>query len=592
MRLLLFVFILCSVTLRGQTDLLARNYFDQGEFEKAKTLYSKLLRQEPNRLEYLLALVETHQQLEEFEAAELLLVKRLAGRGVIPQLYVDLGHNYALQQQDSLAEESYRQAIAYVEERPGSAYSIGKTFQEYSLLDKAAQVFERAMELDPERNFKPQLARIYGEQGKLDLMFDTYLDLMQTNPAYRAVAQRNFSMYVNEDPGNEANVLLRRALLKRIQNAPSSMYNQLLSWLFIQQADYDKAFVQEKAIYRRSEGDLEGIIDLVFITLSAEAWEEAEEIVSFLIEEAPSLEVRLEGEKYRMQIKVKRAQPSEYGGIDQEFEQLLNEYGRAGSTFGIQLEQARFLAYQYDQPQRSIDLLKSLLEEKLSEYQQGQARMLMADVLVAEERFNEALINYSRIQRSGGNSIQSQEAAFKVARTSYFKGDFQWAQVQLDVLKQSASQLIANDAMQLSLMIKDNSLEDSTQVALKNYAISDLKKLQGNYDEAILTLRQILLDHKGTSIEDEALLSLGECYELVGQYERAVETYQKLIEFHGDDILADDAHYRLGLLYEEKLAQPDLAKGHYETILFEHSDSIFFVDARKRYRNLRGDSIN
>jgi len=185
----------------------------------------------------------------------------------------------------------------------------------------------------------------------------------------------------------------------------------------------------------------------------------------------------------------------------------------------------------------------------------------------------------------------AQEARFKVAKTSYYKGDFIWAQVQLDVLKKSASQLIANDAMQLSLMIRDNSLEDSTQTALKLYARADLLALQKKETEAISVLNEILENHKGEKIEDEALLKMGELYEIKNDYIKAETSYLTLIQFYNDDILADDAHFHLAKLYETKLDQPEKAKQYYEQIIFNFADSIYFVEARKKFRILRGDEI-
>ena len=218
--------------------------------------------------------------------------------------------------------------------------------------------------------------------------------------------------------------------------------------------------------------------------------------------------------------------------------------------------------------------------------------MKLADILVFDEKFNEALIYYSQIQKKVKSNVLAQEARFKVAQTSYFKGDFEWAQIQLDVLKKSASQLIANDAMQLSLMIRDNSLDDSTKTALKKFARADLLTLQNKNNTAISVLQDILTNHKGEKIEDEALLKMGELYEVTQQYEQAEANYKKLIEFYNEDILADDAHFHLAKLYEGPLAQPEKAKALYERIIFDFADSIYFVEARKRYRTLRGDAIN
>lgn len=593
MRKILFAIVmLMAMNGYSQNDLLAKNYFEQGEFEKAKAVYEKLYRQNPGRLDYLLSLVETYQQLEKFEAAELLLIKKLAGRGIIPQLYVDLGYNYSLQDKDSLANDSYQRALEYIEIQPNYAYNIGKAFQDFSLLDQAAAAFEKAMEIDPERNYNSQLARIYGEQGKLKAMFEKYLDLMETNPAYRAVAQRNFSMYVTEDAFAEPNVILRKSLLRRIQNNPEVLYNELLSWLYIQQKEFKKAFVQEKAVYRRGDGDLSGITDLALIAISENDYENAREIVTFLIDNSPNEDLELQGHQYLMKITLKTAVPEEYQEIEQKFESLLDRYGRNSRTHSLQIDYNHFLAFSYGKKDQAINNLKQLAAQDLNPYQEARVKMELADVLVFDEKFNQALIYYSQIQKKVKNDILAQEARFKVAKTSYFKGDFDWAQIQLDVLKKSASQLIANDAMELSLMISDNSLEDSTQTALKKFARADLFELQKKHSEAISVLQDILTNHKGEPIEDEALLKMGNLFEKSGNFESAEAQYLKLIEFYGFDILADNAHFQLAKLYEDQLGQPEKAKQQYEILIFQFEDSIFFVEARKRYRSLRGDAIN
>jgi tetratricopeptide (TPR) repeat protein len=185
-----------------------------------------------------------------------------------------------------------------------------------------------------------------------------------------------------------------------------------------------------------------------------------------------------------------------------------------------------------------------------------------------------------------------QEARFKVAQTSFYKGDFDWALTQLKVLRGSTSQLIANDAMQLSLLISDNSLEDTTQTALKKYARADLLAYQNKTREAIEALDDILLHHKGEKIEDEALLKQAELLISLKDYEGARFNYQKIVEFYGNGILADDAHFALAELYRNVLNDPEKAKAHYEKILYEYQDSYYFPRARKYFRLLRGDSIN
>ena len=590
--IILLIALLFTVPSMAQSEALGKNYFEKGEYEKALVIFKKLARQNPHRTDYSMYLLKSYQQLEDYESAEKIIIANLTGARATPRFYVELGYNYALQEKDSLAMTSYQKAIDGVRDNPFSAYTVGRAFSEYSLLNQAAETYVLAMKLDPERDYNPQLAKIYGEQGKLDKMFETYIDLVQNNAAYRASAQRNFSFYVNEDPANEANMILRKLLLKKLQQRPDVLFNELLSWLFIQQKEYRKAFIQEKAIYKRNEEDLRGIIDLLRITIDDESYEDAKEIVGFVIEKAPSPETRLEGYQYLMNVELQLAQPDDYPEIEAQYQELFIEFGRGPATLALQIDYNHFLAFNNGRSAEAITNLKELSKNRLSVFQEARVKLKLADILVFDEKFNQALIYYTQVQKKVKSNVLAQEARFKVAQTSYFKGDFEWAQVQLDVLKKSASQLIANDAMELSLLIRDNSQEDSTQAALKKFSRSDLLQLQNKNNEALSVLQDILTNHKGEKIEDEALLRIGSIYEELGQYEQAEASYLKLIEFYKEDILADDAHFRLAEMYEGPLAQPEKAKSFYEQIIFEFADSIYFVEARKRFRMLRGDAIN
>jgi tetratricopeptide (TPR) repeat protein len=593
MRWILFIFLIVFSpgVVHSQNDLLAQNYFEQGEYEKALTIYNKLLEENPNRYDYFISVVASNQQLENFEASEKLLIDKINSGRVIPHLYIELGYNFSLQKNDSIAQKYYNEALEFINANPNYAPMVGETFEKYSLLDMAVSTYENAMDLSG-KDYNTQLARLYGEQGDLDKMFKKYLDLIVNKPIYKSRAQRSFSLYVTEDPNNSANIALRKALLKKIQEEPNLVYNELLSWVFIQQMDYKKAFTQEKAIYKRMEdGDLNSMFDLALIAIANEYYEDATEIVNFIIENSSTPETRLEGHQYSMKIALNTAKKEDYQSIVDRYDDLLTEYGTGKETYLLQIDYNHFLTFSLERKDEAITNLRRLLDEALNRHQKARVKMKLADILVYDEKFNEALIYYSQIQKDLKSDVLAQEARFKVARTSYYKGDFSWAKIQLDVLKKSASQLIANDAMQLSLIIQDNSFEDSTQTALKKYARADLLVLQRKNDDAIGLLKDILTQHKGEMIEDEALLKLGEIYENQSNYALAESSYLKLIEFYNEDILADDAHYRLARLYEKHLDQIEKAKEYYELIIFNFADSIFYVDAQKKYRVLRGDAI-
>lgn len=574
-----------------QSAALAKNYFEEGEYEKARQLYQELYNQNPRVMAYFDGLVSSHQELGQYDEAIKLLVKKVKESPNYPNLLVELGYNYQLQGNKEAAKENYDKAIASISNRPSFAYFVGAAFQKHSLLDEAAATYEIADKLQPNTNFKVQLAQIYGEQGKLDKMFTNYLQLIEENPHLFFTVNRVFGQYISEDPQNVANKIFRKLLLKKLQENPNILYNQLLGWLFIQQKEYKKAFLQEKAIYMRGEGDLQGIFNLALIAKEKRETEVAEEILNYIISAALTTDTKLRAYGILMNMKVEHANPEDSKKIEALFSELFSTYGKGPATLELQLEKANFLAFYQKQKTEAATLLNNLLETDLNMFQRAKVKLKLADILVLEEKFNEALIYYSQVQTLVKNDVLAQEARFKVAQTSYYKGDFDWAQTQLKVLKASTSQLIANDAMELDLLISENSLEDSTQTALKLFAKADLFAYQDENDHALALLEQILTEHKNEKIMDEALFRKANLLVKKEQYQLAAQAYQEITTNYKDGILADNAYFALAELYLNQLQQPQKAKECFEQILFNYQDSIYFVEARKRFRELRGDDI-
>ncbi len=578
---------------KAQTEQLARNYFDQGQFEKALITYQKTLKKQPNNNAVLLGLVKTFQQLERYGDVKILINNKINQSKHRGLLLVELGYNYQLQGQDSIAKTKYTQAIQLVKDRMTSPYRVGKALEGHNLLEEAIIAYEAGMVANPNSNFNRQLARIYGELGEIEKMFNSYLNLANDNQAFVASAQRNFAMFINDDPTNDANIIFRKLLLKRLQKEQNIIYNELLSWLFIQQKEYKKAFVQEKAIYKRTDGNINGVIDLATITIEENALEEAQEILEYIKEKALDEETKLQAEQQLLQIAIKKATTvAEQETIRNRYKALLEYYGINSITVPVQIDYAHFLAFELKTPGEAATFLKQSVKQPFNRFDIARLKMELADILVLEEKLNQALIYYSQIQNKIKNSVIAQEARFKVAKTSYYKADFEWAETQLDVLKSSATQLIANDALELLLVIRDNSQEDSLQTALKKYARADLLSYQNKPEQAIKLYDEILEQHKGESIEDEALLAQAKLFEEKFAFAKAEKNYITIIDFYKDGILADDAYYHLARLYENHLGEPEKAKNNYERIIFDFADSIYYVEAQKRFRSLRGDAIN
>ncbi|GGK13920.1 hypothetical protein GCM10007962_05270 [Yeosuana aromativorans] len=582
---------LVSVQVFSQDDLFAKEYFDNGDFEKALYEYKKLYAQSPSNINYINQIVTSYQQLERYDDAEQFL-NQLLERVKYPAFYVELGYNYQLKGDLENANAYYNKALSSLDQNANNVFPVSRSFQNHSLLNEALATYEKGMALKPDFNFKLQMAQIYGEQGNVEKMFVSYMDFVAENPITVGNIKRAISDFITEDSSNENNVLLRKIILRKLQEQPDILWNDLLSWLFIQQKDYNKAFIQEKAIFNRQPESLDRIEELADIAMSENENQVAKEILTYLIQKAQDLDTLLNAHYHLLQLKTKESQKDNYQNIKNEYEALFKEYGTFSQTLQLQIAYAHFLAFYLNDTKSATTFLEKALELPLNDTQKAQVKLELGDIFVLREEFNTALIYYTQIQRSLKNSTISQEARFRVAKASYYKGDFDWAESQLKILKASTSQLIANDALGLKLIISDNKYDDSLHVALKLYAKADLLAFQNKDDEAIQLLDTILQEHKTENIIPQALFKQAQLFEHKKEYQKAESNYQAILTNYRDGILVDDASYALAELYVNHLSQPEKAKALYEDIFLNHADSIYFIDARKKFRALRGDAIN
>lgn len=381
--LLIILFSLFAVSSFSQEEL-ANDYFNNGQFDKALSLYQKLEQENLRSTNYKLKIVEIYRQLEQLDKAEAYLQSLIALNNN-PVYLVELGYNYQLKNNLLKAEEYFNLANQKLFENASFAYNIAKAYEKYSLLDNAIFVYNKAMELNDALNFNIQLARIYGEQGDIDKMFYSYMSFIQENNSYVDHAKRAISGFISEDSQNENNILFKKILLKKIQKEPDLLWNELLSWLFIQQKDYKKSFAQEKAIFKRNPESLQRIIDLVLITIDEGHNKTAKEILNYLISTSQDIDTVVKANDHLLQLETKEISNNDFKEIDNKYNTLFEQYGLNHQTLSLQLSYAHFLAFNQDKPQGAISFLKESLKLQLSEFQMAEAKLKLGDILVFQE---------------------------------------------------------------------------------------------------------------------------------------------------------------------------------------------------------------
>jgi tetratricopeptide (TPR) repeat protein len=573
----------------SQNEQLAHYYYEKGDFDKALISFQELSNSLPSNPFYFLRKIECMQQLLQFESAEKEIQERLS-KYKQAMLLVELGYNFQLQKNDSKAKKCYDEALDRIRKTPTEVYSVANTFEKKVLLEYALKSYLLASEIVPTYDFKYQTALLYGQLGNTDQMIANFLDEAFENQQATIMIQNQMTRYMSKDEDSKFNESLRKSLIVRVQKNQDVYWNQFLSWFYMQQKEFGKAFIQEKAIYKRNPESLTNIISLGQMAIEEDEQEVATEVMNYVLENTTDVDLLVQAHSYLLQMKMDKAQEKDFPIIDAQFDALLKQYGLTPVTLSLQLKQAHFESFIMRNPTEGKAIVKRAMEMQLNQFDQAQCKMELADILLSEEKFNQALLYYSQIQENLQNNVLSHEASLKSAKTSYFKTDFEWALKQFKELKSASTQLIANDALEYFLLINDNTVADSTQIALKEFAKGDYLLYQNRNQEAIAQFQSILKSFKGKEIESVTLLRLGGIYEKLGDYTSALAQYQDIIEHHSDGIYIDEALFFSAEIYNNDLKQPDKAKALYEKIIFGHQDSIYFIDARRKFRELRGDT--
>lgn len=601
MRLFLFLFSVFSLSAawsQTETDIqLAQHYYASGELDKALPYYEKIYNSSPTKVyfnRYFECLVAT----KDYKSAEKLLKKQINQnrsdydmKVLLAQFYEDIG-------EAEKSEKSYKEIIDNLPENPLQIISIYQTLALKQKFDMAKMVLDKGKKLASYYPFNFQYADLYAQMGKKKEMIIEYLDYLEQQPTTIESIEASLSARLDLSTNEKTDyILLKEQLLTKSQKMNASVvFSELLIWMYTQSKNFDGAYSQVVAIDKRFKGDGYRVLELGEVCVENKNYQVARKCFNYVInlgENSENYIIAYKGllNTNFLQITTNR----NYSKLEIDstlftYEQALNKLGKSRLTLPVVLEYTTILAFYADKSDKALEELKSAMNlSGLTDVQKAQIKMQLADINVLSGDIWEASILYMQVDNDFKFESIGQEAKFKNAKVFYYDGEFDYAQAQLNVLKESTSKLIANDAMQLSVMITDNYGLDSNFQVMSWFANADLLIEQHKYDEAFKLYDSIQINFPYHSLADEILFRKGKAMELRGEWQKALDYYEDLLKFHGQDILADDALFHSGDIYENIMSNKEKALECYRRLAIDYKGSLFSAEARKRIRVLRGD---
>lgn len=592
--LLLLLFM--AVGSQAQDEALAKQYYLNGEFDKAVIVYERLYSKKyddeiyENYFQSLLA-------LKKYDEAQKLAKKQSKHFEANYNYTIDQGYALIQATRPDKADDFFMRLISDKHREVPYYLSLAAAFTHRELYDYAKKTYLMARQkLNNENLFQAELATLYAETNNKEGTINEFLNLLDYNEGMLDYVQNMLQTYLTQPRDLE---MLKVAISKRSGRNPDRIvYSELLEWLLVQQKSWEAAFVQAKAIDKRMGTQGDECMHLATLCIENNSYTVAYSIYQYVASLGKYKSNYLQAREGMLDASTKK---TFYSGIftqeelltlKQDYLSFLNEFGSNESTADVMKNLAQLEAFYLDDKYGASTLLDQILVlGNVRQSFKAECKLLLGDIKLLNGDEWEAALLYGQVDKDFKEDPLGQEAKFRNARLSFYQGDFAWAQAQLDILKTATSQLISNNAIDLSLEIQDN-IADSNFEPLEMYAAADLLIYQNKYEAAIQRLDSINILFPGHSLNDDILFSKGKLMAKQHNYSKACEYYTQVYELAPDDILADNALWELAQIYDKTLNSPEKAKEYFEILILKYPGSMFTVDARKRYRQLRGDILD
>lgn len=601
--LFLMFSIASSLFSQNNTDeQLANQYFDNNEFDKAVVYYEKLFNKTNEPIFYD-RLLDCYLKLENSKEAEKLTKKQAKRFSNQLHYLVDVGWVYAFFKEEEKAKNAYDDAIKTMNNKGfGQAMNnqqvieLANRFVKYKALNYAENTYLTARKIFKGRyDFNFELAQIYHQQNKTELMLNEYIEALKTQPAYIQNVQNILQTNLEPDENGEKKELLKTMLIKQTQkNQEQVVFSEMLIWLYVQERNFKGALIQAKALDKRFNESGKRIIELAQLSLANKDYDAAIACHEYVIGLGKNNFYYFDSKIDILAVYNEKITKSatytqdDILTLEKKYETTLNEIGKTANVHGLIKDLAHLKAFYLNKPTEALELLTDYMETpRLDAKQAAYLKLELANIYLFLNDIWEASLLYSQIDKAFKQDQLGETAKFFNAKISFYTGDFDWAKAQLDVLKASTSKLIANDAMKLSITITDNIGIDTAKAPLLIFAQADLYAYQNKTKEALALLDSLEKTFPIHVILDDVLLKKFEIYYKQQTIPKAIEQLEQIEKNYAYDILIDDALYNLALIYDYDLKNTEKAAAYYKKIMFEHQGSIYTVDARKRYRVLQ-----
>ena len=570
-------------------EKIADYYFRSNNLKKSTEFYQKLISEE-FKLVYYQRLLASYIKLEDNENAEKLIFTQLEKNNKNSFFLADYSVFLFINNDDGY-KKWFKKTLKYLPKSVKEIKIIANKFSEAKAYDEALLVYEKGEKLfRSEELFVLEKSSLKGLNGDIENMVSTYLQLLND----KSISVKRTEFYLlrfttftsDIEEANQINKLI----VLYAQNYPDNNdYLELLAWFYSELENYRGAFKNLKVLYKRNPNALNYLFELGVLTNEVDEIQLSSEIFDFIyVETKEENTVVLEQliQSYFLLLEKDLGNSMDvHLRLDELFTHLPPLSPDTENMYFIYI---KYLAFYKDKTNKAFSICNQMLEGTLVYLSPLEVSFLLAELYLYTGDLDEANVRFLELYEMNKDDFLGYQSKYKSALISYYNGDFEWAELQLNVLKESTSKLISNDALLLSSIISDNIFKDSLQVAMKIYSHADYLIYQNKFEDAMVQLSMIEDGFPKHQLIDEVHYLKYKLFFKQSDYLNALIELEIIVK-DSESILYDYALFYMAKLYQYHLSDIDKAKEMYEKLLFENSSSIYLNTIKKEYRKLRNN---
>lgn len=581
---------------KNQVDFsLAKQYMGEEKFEEAIGLLEDLLDKKFDNSYYQL-LNEAYTKTNQTKKQEKLIKHSIKKNKDNPLYVIDLGMFYYNNNEQDKAKDQFDKVIENLRANNSEITKVANYFSSARQYEYASQAYKQGRKLfNDDTKYTYEITYIYQMLGKNDEIAKEYLVWLRKDPKALNQIEVNINNLFYRDKDDKLYETFSNVVLEEVKkDTKNQQFNLLYYWLLMKKNDYSSAFIQAKAIDKRfNNSDGFQVNEYCQMAMNNNRFEYALQGFEFLSKQGEEMMEKYQIKQnilnclYNQFIQKSTHTQKEISSLEKEYKQFFTSEGYTYKTAKTMQQYADVLAYWINQPQEAVDLLDTIIAmRQIPNQLRAECKLTRADIFLINGDVWQASLIYSQVEKDFKNETIGSEAKFRNALLSYFTGDFPWALSQADALRSSTTKLIANDAMELSLLINENMDEDSTYRGLTWFAKADFALYQNKLQEAETYLDSIDNWYVLHPLFDEVLYKRAQIAIKEDNYQKADSLLGVLIMKYPIDLMADDALMLLAQINEEKFNNKAKAKEYYEKIILDYSSSLYINQARKKYKEL------